>query len=110
ATSLDADRFRVRDLHMVDVAIVPEGLEDTVAETEHQQVLHRLLAAVVIDAVDLPFGENALNLRIHGLRRFEIMSKRLFNDDAAPTPIRFLCQVVTAELLDDVCKKLWGRR
>ena len=49
----DAHVLRHGDLHMVDVVAVPERLEDRVGEARHQDVLHGLLAEVVIDAVDL---------------------------------------------------------
>jgi len=42
------------DLHFGHVPPVPQRLEDPVAETKSQDVLHRLLAQVVVDAVDLP--------------------------------------------------------
>ncbi len=45
------------DLHVVDVLRVPQRLEDAVGEAQHQQVLHRLLAEVVVDAVGLALGE-----------------------------------------------------
>ena len=45
------------DLHVVDVLLVPQRLEDAVGEAQHQQVLHRLLAEVVIDAIGLALGE-----------------------------------------------------
>ena len=45
------------DLHVIDVAAVPDRLEDAVGEAEHQDVLHRLLAQVVIDAIDLPLAQ-----------------------------------------------------
>ena len=53
AAPLDAERLGDGDLHVVDVAAVPERLEDAVGEAEDQDVLDRLLAEVVVDAVDL---------------------------------------------------------
>src|SRR5436309_7625122 len=40
------------DLHVIDVAMVPDRLEQRVGEAEHEQVLHRLFAKVVVDAID----------------------------------------------------------
>ena len=40
---------------MVDVVAVPERLEHAVGETQHQDVLYRFLAEVMIDAVGLIF-------------------------------------------------------
>ena len=47
-----------RDLHVVDVLAVPDRLEDAVGEAEDQDVLDRLLAQVVVDAVDLALAED----------------------------------------------------
>ncbi len=53
AARLHSHGFRDGDLHVPDVAAVPDGLKDAVGETEHQDVLHGLFAEVVVDAVDL---------------------------------------------------------
>ena len=71
AAVLDAQFFRHRNLHVVDVAAIPEGLKNAVGEPEHQQVLHRLFAQVVIDAIDLIFVENAGD----GLVQFRALSR-----------------------------------
>ena len=47
------------DLHVVDVAPVPDGLEEAVGEPEGQDVLGRLLPQEVVDPVDLIGGEGA---------------------------------------------------
>ena len=59
AAALDAQVLGHGDLDVVDVAPVPERLEDAVAEAEDQQVADRLLAQVVVDAVDLRLVEDA---------------------------------------------------
>ena len=64
AAILDADRLGHRDLHVVDVAAVPERLEDPVAEAEDQQVPDGLLAQVVVDAVDLRLAEDLADLAV----------------------------------------------
>ena len=46
------------DLHVVDVLLVEQRLEDAVGEPEHQDVLDGLLSQVVIDAVDLALVEH----------------------------------------------------
>ncbi len=69
AALLDADRFRHRDLHVVDVAAVPDRLEDAVGEAEDQDVLDGLFAQVVIDAVDLVSRRSTLrDLAVERLR------------------------------------------
>ena len=61
---LDADRLGHGDLDVVDVAPIPERLEDPVAEPEDQQVADRLLAQVVVDAVDLRLAEDLADLAV----------------------------------------------
>ena len=87
AAVLDADRLRHRDLHVVDVAAVPEWLEDPVAEPEDEQVADRLLAQVVVDAVDLRFAEDLADLAIEPLRGIEVVPERLLDDDPPPAAV-----------------------
>ena len=54
---LDAELLGDRDLHVVDELAVPDRLEDAVREPKRQDVLHRLLAEVVVDAEDLALVE-----------------------------------------------------
>ena len=57
AALLDADGLGHGDLHVVDVAPIPDGLEDAVGEPERHQVLDGLLPEVVIDPIDLVLGQ-----------------------------------------------------
>ena len=61
---LDADGLGRGDLHVIDVAPVPDRLEHAVGEAEHQQVLDGLLAEVVIDAEDLRLVEVLVQQRV----------------------------------------------
>ena len=70
------------DLHVIDVLLVPERLEDAVGEAQHQQVLHRLLAEVVIDAVGLAFGEGLADGADDFAGAVQIAADRLLDDDA----------------------------
>ena len=58
AAALDAEALGHRDLHALDVVAVPDRLEERVGETEVHQVLHRLLAEVVVDAEDRRLRED----------------------------------------------------
>ena len=49
--------LRDRHLDVIDVSPVPDRLEDPVGEPERQDVLDGLLSEIVIDAIDLRFGE-----------------------------------------------------
>jgi len=67
AAALDTERFRRGDLHVVNVIAVPKRLEDTVAKTQYEKVLHCIFAEVVIDAVDLLLVENVENNLVQSL-------------------------------------------
>ena len=71
AAALDADRLGDGDLDVVDELAVPDRLEDAVGEPQHQQVLHRLLAEVVVDAEDLLSSKRSAisALSVAGARR-----------------------------------------
>ena len=103
AAVLDADRLGHGDLHVVDVAPVPERLEDAVAEAEDQQVADRLLAEVVVDAVDLRLAEDLADLAVQPLRGVEVVAERLLDDDPPPAAVVVLVvQPDPAELPDQV--------
>ena len=58
AASFDAERLGDGDLHMIDVRVVPQRLQQDVGETQRHEVLHRLLAEIVIDAEDIALEEH----------------------------------------------------
>ena len=102
-TVLDADRFGHRDLHVVDVAPVPQRLEDAVPEAEDQQVPDRFLPEVVVDAVDLRLAEDLADLAVQPLRRLEVVTERLLDDDPPPAAIvAFVVEADPPELADDL--------
>ena len=70
------------DLHVVDVAPVPDGLEDRVREAEGEDVLDRLLPEVVVDAVHLRLVEGGVHdlVELHGA--LEVMAVGLLDHDA----------------------------
>ena len=53
----DAERFARRDLHIVDIAAVPQRFEDGVGEAQDHDVLRGLLAEVVVDAESVALGK-----------------------------------------------------
>jgi hypothetical protein len=64
AALLDADLFRGRDLHTIDVAAVPNRLEDTVAETKHHDVLHGLFTEIMIDPINLLLAQHTQQISV----------------------------------------------
>ena len=102
-TVLDADGLGSGDLHMVDVAPVPQGLEHRVGQTEDEDVLHRLFAEVVIDAEDLVLGEYGVDRAVQVTGAVEVMTEGLLHDDAHPAGITLSVAVKSgsAKLFDN---------
>ena len=103
AAVADADRLGHGDLDVVDVAAIPERLEDAVAEAEDQQVPDGLLAQVVVDAIDLRLAEDLADLAVQALGRVEVVPERLLDDDPAPAAVvPLVIEPDPAQLGDDV--------
>ena len=66
---------------MIDVLLVEQRLEDAVGEAQHQDVLDRFLAEVVIDAVDLPLVEDLGERVVDRPRAAEVAADRLLDDE-----------------------------
>ena len=81
AAARDAEALGHRDLHAAHVVAVPDRLEERVAEAEEQQVLHRFLAQVVIDAEDRGLVEDAVQGAVQLARGREVAAERLLEDD-----------------------------
>src|SRR6202042_1287839 len=97
-----AKRLGHGDLHMIDVTGVPQWLEQRIAEAQSQQVLHRLLAKVVIDTEGLRFLEPAADRVVDLVRAGQVAADRLFHDD----PRRALVEFVLAKPRADVDEQL----
>ena len=78
-----ADALGLSDgyLHMIDEARRPDRFEDRVGESQHHQVLDRLLAEVVIDSENLAFIEMAREFGVDFRRAGEIGADRFFDHD-----------------------------
>ena len=116
AAAFDADRLGHRDLHVVDVAAVPDRLEDAVGEAEDHQVLDGLLAQVVIDAVDLRLAEGRGQFLVQGTGGGDVAAERLLDDDPPPRRIvrsrdGALVEARAAEALGDLAEQgRWHRQ
>ena len=80
--SFHVERFRHGDLHVVDMVAVPERLEERVRKPEIEQILHRLLREVVVDAKDGRFLERGMQRPVESPGRREVASERLLDHDA----------------------------
>ncbi len=61
--------------------MVPQRLEQHIAEAERQQVLHRFLAEIMVDPIGLLFPEDRLNGVVDHAARGEIMADRFLERD-----------------------------
>ncbi len=77
----DAFRFADGNLDMVDIFVVPDRLEDAVGEPDDHEVLDGLFAQIVVDAENLRFVEDLAGDFVDLLRRSEVSTDGLFNDD-----------------------------
>ena len=81
AAGADADGLGDGDLHVVDRGAVPQRLEEAVREAGDEEVLHALLAQVVVDAEDLRLVEDRADGVVDRLRRGEVVPDRLLQHD-----------------------------
>src|SRR5215467_587673 len=110
AAVFDTHSLRRGDLHVVDVRAVPERFNDAVGETKHQDILDGFFAEVMVDAVDLLFGEDFFQFFVELNRGFVIVAEGLFHDDAHPVTTVLLGQADLAELADNGREKLGSDR
>gem|GEM_PF-6876200 len=82
ATILHAQGFGHGDLDVVDVGGPPDRLEQCIGEAQRHEVLHRLLAQVMVDPVDARFGEHLADGRVDRARRLKRMADGFFQHDA----------------------------
>ncbi len=108
AAVLDPELLGDRDLHVIDVAAVPHRLEDPVGEAEDEDVLHRLLAQVVIDPVDLLLAQVAAELPVEGARRLQVVPEGLLHHHPSPGGPVFAGQTGSAEPARHLAKEEGG--
>ncbi len=82
AAAFQADRLGDSDLHVVDHVGGPQAFEDRVGEAQRHQVLHRLLAEVVVDTEGLRLGKDLSDLVDDGVGGWGVVADRLFQYDA----------------------------
>ena len=81
ATGLHTHGFGGRDLDVVDMRGVPERREHPVGHAEGQQILHRFLAQIMIDAIDLVFAPVGQQGAVERHGRIQILAEWLFDND-----------------------------
>ena len=71
------------DLDVIDILRVPQRFEQHVAEADGHQVLHRLLAEVMVDPVDLRLVEMLGQHGVERLRSAQVMPEGFLDHNAA---------------------------
>ncbi len=82
APVLDAERLGHGDLDAAHVGAVPDRLEDGVGEARVEDVLHRLLAEVVVDSIDGVLGKVLAQDAVEFARRRQVAPERLLEHQA----------------------------
>lgn len=82
AATLHAHGFGHGDLHLGDVPRVPQRLEQGIAEAQRQQVLHTLLAEVMVDPEDALLVEDPTDAIVDLDGTGQIMADGLFQQGA----------------------------
>ena len=104
-----ADVLGHGDLHVVDVVGVPDRLEQLVGEAQRQDVLHGLLAEVVVDAEHRLLGEDVVDDLVELARALQVVRERLIDHHPAPNEACFagISRSCLAGIKNELCG---GRR
>ncbi len=106
------DRLSNADLYVVDVLPVPEWLEDRVGKAKREDVLHRFLSQIVVNAQDLILAEGLVNPLVEPPCAGEVVPEGLLDDNAYPPfclPLALpTVQACSAESIDN-CPVQRGR-
>ena len=97
-TTRHADILGMRDLHMVDVIIVPDRLIHRVRETKCQYVLHGLLTEIMVDTEHTRWIEHLGDHTIQLLGACQIMPERFLDDHTTPSTFRRFRQTAIGQL------------
>jgi len=62
--------LRYRNLHVIDVMLIPDRLKNGVGKAEVQDILRRLFAQIMVDAVNLAFLKHLMNGVVQALSGF----------------------------------------
>ena len=80
------------------------GSKIPLAKRKRQNILHRLFAQVMIDAVDLLLRSNFQELLVQRLGGIQIVTERFLDNHSSPMAILFRHQADFRKPLDDVAE------
>ena len=95
---------------MVDVAAVPERLEDRVGKPQHHDVLRGFLAEVMVDAVGVRLRERLVHHWFSSCADRQVGAERLLDDHARPAALACLVEAGCCELGEDALEFRSARR
>ena len=87
AAMLDAHLFGHGDGHIVHVTPVPDRLEERIGKAEGQNVLHRFLAQIMVNAENLGFLEIGGENGVQGAGGFQVVADRFLDHNPRPLPV-----------------------
>src|SRR5258708_2640460 len=105
APCFDTYRFGDGNLHMINVAAVPDRLENSIRKPKCQNVLDGFLAEVMVDPINLFLAGEFEKLLIQDLGGFKIASKWLFDNHSPPVMIFLFQQPHRRQLLDNLAEE-----
>jgi hypothetical protein len=92
AAASHAETLGHGDLHALDVFVIPASFDERIGEAKVDQVLHRLLAEIVVDAEDGLLGEVGVERAVQLLGRGKVAAERLLDHHAGISDAARLCQ------------------
>jgi hypothetical protein len=99
--AFDAERLAGGDLHVIDVTMIPERLEDAIGEAQDHDVLRGFLAEEVINAEGVFFREgirdDGVELRSGG----EVVAEGFLDDDPGPAAGGGFVELEVLEVFQD---------
>src|SRR5579859_2796678 len=107
-TAFNPDIFRHCDLHVIDVAAVPDWLKDTIGQSEDQDILDGLFPQIMVNTINLFLSEYLAHQAVQFASGGEVVPKRFFDNDTRPA-FTISIQASRSKILDDV-GILAGRR
>ena len=106
AATFHAQVLGAGNLDVVDVSAVPIRFEQCVCKSEDHDVLGRLFAEVVVDPVGVFLLEGVVDDFVEMSGTLQVLSKRLFTNDAGPFAGGGFVQARSAQLFHDLVKEL----
>src|SRR5215475_9077578 len=88
STGADAFVLSHRNLHMIDVFLIPQWFENGIGKTHDQEILDGFLAEVVIDTKKLALVDDLRQSVINGTGAGQVPAQRLFHNDTCLRPLR----------------------